>query len=61
MGTKMNSFFDLLKHDRTLNFQKKLVKKLTQLIFPKIDKKKSCMSTIVIINNHFEVDPSLLT
>ena len=61
MGTKMNLFFDLLKRDITLNFQKKLVKKLTQLIFPKIDNKRSCMSAIVIIENHFEVDPSLLS
>ena len=29
--------FLLLKHDRTLDFQEKLIKKLTQLIFPKID------------------------
>ena len=61
MGIKMNSFFYLLKRDITLNFQKKLIKKLTQLIFPKIDNKKSCMSTIVIIQNHSEVDPSLLS
>ena len=32
---KMNLFFDLLKLFRILNFQKKLVKKLTQLIFEK--------------------------
>ena len=34
--------------------------KLTQLIFPKIDDNKSCMSAIVIILNCFEIDPSLL-
>ena len=46
---KNEFIFDLLKRDRTLNFQKKLIKKLIQLIFPKNDDNKSCMSAIVII------------
>ena len=41
--------FDLLKGVRNFNFQKKLIKKLTQLIFPKIYDNKSCMSANVII------------
>ena len=36
---KMTLLFDLVKVVRILNFQKKLVKKLTQLIFEKIDDK----------------------
>ena len=48
-NTEMKLFFDLLKRVRNFNFQKKLVKKLTQLIFPKIYDNKSCMSTNVII------------
>ena len=48
-STEMKLFFDLLKWVRNLNFQKKLIKKLTQLIFPKIDDNKSCMSANGII------------
>ena len=45
----MKFFFDLLKRVRKVNFQKKLIKKLTQLIFSEIDDNKSCMSANVII------------
>ena len=53
---RMKLFFYLLKRVRNFNFQKKLIKKLTQLIFPKIYDNKSCMSANVIILNHFEVN-----
>ena len=42
----MNSYFLGIKHDKTLNFQKKLIKKLTQLSFEKINGKSSCIVTI---------------